>query len=214
MKLISTFFSTKTAKTLAAAMFMLVTISGYTRISHAAPPPVFWNVFDVTVKNYTTVVVKWTVTEYNNERFYIQHSADGIEWENIALIQSKKSPESLVDYSYSFTNELAGKQYYRIKHVDIDTIKSGYSKVMAVEFNPDKLLAMPNPATNQITIVNNSIYSYTQAELFDLSGKLVIEKKLESHTNTININDLKSGTYLLKVRSSNGTIYHQKIIKQ
>ena len=62
---------------------------------------VYWNKFEAVVTNDNMVLLTWNVTEYNNKSFLVQHSVNGTNWENIALVFSKSSAESMTDYSYT-----------------------------------------------------------------------------------------------------------------
>lgn len=72
------------------------------------------------------------------------------------------------------------------------------------------LTAFPNPAGNNINLKSSAIL--THAELYNIQGQLVLSKII-GRENTISIDPLQSGIYLLKAysNSSNQTI---KIIKQ
>jgi hypothetical protein len=216
MKLISVFFVRNIFKAMTAVLLMLTTIFTYGRVSPVSAPPVFWNIFHAIVKKDNAVLLSWVVTEYNNKSFYIQHSVNGSDWKDVAHIPSKNSPESLEDYSYTHINNLNGKQYYRIKQVDINIDRTGYSKVITVELKSDKdIIIWPNPVTDQIRIINNSTNSVaTKAQVFDLSGRMMAEKKLQPDINMIPANELPAGTYLVRIEYNNGLIYNQKIIKQ
>jgi Secretion system C-terminal sorting domain len=180
--------------------------------------PVFWKSFDVTLKDNNKVTLNWEVTEFNNKSFYVQHSLNGTDWEDIAFVPSKNSSESSEDYSYSHINNLNGRQYYRIKQVDLDG-KTSYSEIGTVMLKNDKqsFTVWPNPVTEQIRISINSGGSnnvHANAQIFDLSGRMFVDKQVEGNTSTINVKDLPAGTYLIKVRSDDGTVYNQKIVKQ
>lgn len=168
-------------------------------------------------------MLKWIVTEYNNKGFYIQHSLNGSDWKDIDSISSKNSALTLDEYFYSHKNTLDGRQYYRLKHISGDLTQTGYSEVVTVMLRKEKqnivkqvISFSPNPATDQVRIINedgsNKIYS--KAKIFDLSGKKVADKKLESHTNTIIITELPAGIYLIRAECNDGTSLSQKIIKQ
>jgi hypothetical protein len=180
--------------------------------------PVTWKGFDVTVQNNNNVLLNWEVMEYQNKGFYIQHSMNGTDWDDIAFVASKSNQESLNAYSYKHTNDLNGLQYYRIKQVDIDE-KVSYSAVATVMLKNDKqnITIWPNPATSQIRIASNNSDNnsfYTKAQIFDLSGRKVTETLLQANTSTINVSKLSAGTYLIKIQSKDGTTYNQKIVKQ
>jgi hypothetical protein len=208
-----------------ATLLLLSATFSYARTSSGnfAPPPVFWNVFEATaVKNNVTLT--WVVTEYNNKNFYIQHSTNGNDWKDIDSIDSKKSPLTLDEYHFTHINKLNGRQYYRVKQVDIDVKNTGYSKVVSVVLRSENsdvikpsISFSPNPATDQVRIVSNGENNdnvYTGAKIYDLSGKLVADKILQNQTNIIILTDLPIGIYIARIECSNGKIFTQKIIKQ
>lgn len=207
-----------------AMVLLLTSIFSYARTKSAHfAPPVFWNVFEAT-PGKNSVTLTWIVTEYNNKSFYIQHSTNGHDWKDVDSIHSKNSPLTLDDYHYTHINNLDGRQYYRVKQVDIDVKNTGYSKVVSVVLRSENKEAIkpaisfsPNPATDQVRIVSsgeNNDNVYTGAKIYDLSGKLVADKILQNHTNIIILTDLPIGIYIARIECSNGKIFTQKIIKQ
>jgi Secretion system C-terminal sorting domain len=177
---------------------------------------VFWNKFDVTISNGHTVILTWNVTEYNNKSFIVQHSINGTDWEDITVIQSKNSPESMTDYSYTHFNKLSGKQFYRLKDFDIDTKSIGTSPVKTVMLINDNqtVIVWPNPATSRIQIANDNGNTYTKVKVIDLTGKMMIEKKLGANINEIALNELSAGIYMVKIENNKGKSHTQKIVKQ
>ena len=81
------------------------------------------------------------------------------------------------------------------------------------QLNSNSFVISPNPAKNSITIDSktNAIDAVT---FYDLSGRLVKAIEAKSFTNTvIDISDLESGTYLVKVKSDQN-LEMKKIIKE
>ena len=210
---------------IAVLLLLTATFSyGRNKSTHFAPPPVFWNVFEATA-NKNNVSLTWIVTEYNNKVFIIQHSTNGYDWNDVDSVKTKNSPLTLDDYHYTHINNLDGRQYYRVKQVDIDEENVGFSKVLSVVLRSDKKAAekpaisfSPNPATDQVRIVSNEKDQtnniYNGAKIYDLSGKLVADKIVQSHTNIIILTDLPIGIYIARIECSNGKVFTQKIIKQ
>lgn len=178
---------------------------------------VFFNEFEVKDGN-NSVQLSWTVTEYNNKSFTIQRSMNGKDWEDVVIVPSKNSIESLVDYVYTLSKVTPGRQYYRLKYVDNDFTKTGYSPTRAITVaeTHSATNVWPNPATDVVNITNNGkgITRYNAAKFFDLSGRKMLDIKLEEGINTINIASLPVGTYLLYMTNTDGTPFNQKIIKQ
>ncbi|MGV9004674.1 FG-GAP-like repeat-containing protein [Flavobacterium sp.] len=73
----------------------------------------------------------------------------------------------------------------------------------------------PNPAQNTITIQHNSaaLVALSKAEMYDLNGRLVLEKNMINE-QTIEVQKLATGTYILLLVDTNANRYTQKIIKE
>jgi ASPIC and UnbV/Secretion system C-terminal sorting domain/FG-GAP-like repeat len=70
----------------------------------------------------------------------------------------------------------------------------------------------PVPAKNLLNIKSNSNLTFETAQVFDLNGKKVLDSKIENET--ITIQSLTTGTYILLLNDNNGKPYSQKIIKE
>ncbi|MBC8884322.1 VCBS repeat-containing protein [Flavobacterium piscinae] len=70
----------------------------------------------------------------------------------------------------------------------------------------------PNPASDVVTIKSSSLAQVVSAELYDMNGKRVFESAVEN--DTISIQSLSLGTYILLAKDSEGTLSTHKLIKQ
>lgn len=103
-------------------------------------------------------------------------------------------------------NMADGNHYLHLRVLDADGNWSLYSRAL---FNVDGSLSVenigaanfqvfPNPTTT-ILHVNFAIEIESHVELYDTNGKKVLSKPMNELQNTLNISDLSSGIYLLKV---------------
>ena len=77
-----------------------------------------------------------------------------------------------------------------------------------------ELTVYPNPTTNYLTLnVGKAELSTLNFQLYDISGKLIENRKIISNTETIGMENLPSATYFLKVTNNNNEIKTFKIIK-
>jgi hypothetical protein len=86
---------------------------------------------------------------------------------------------------------------------------------LAVNGNTNSVFTIyPNPAKQviSISIDANSTEKLKDAQIFDLSGRMILETKLTS--SQINIGTLKTGTYLLLLTNEQGKGFTQKFIKE
>jgi hypothetical protein len=72
----------------------------------------------------------------------------------------------------------------------------------------------PNPTKDYLNFSINAptTEQLLSAQVFDLSGRLILEKELTS--TRIDIQSLQSGTYLLLLKNQSGKGYTQKFIKE
>jgi len=70
----------------------------------------------------------------------------------------------------------------------------------------------PNPAKNSINIVSSNNFNFTMAKVYDLSGRLITSANLEN--NSINVEKLSIGTYMLILTDDFGNEHSQKFIKE
>jgi uncharacterized protein (TIGR02145 family) len=75
--------------------------------------------------------------------------------------------------------------------------------------NLKELNIFPNPATTTLTI--EGLTQKTTAEVYDISGKLLLCKPLG--TNTIDISSLETGLYFIKLTTADGSVV-RKFVKE
>jgi hypothetical protein len=167
-------------------------------------------------KSGQDILVKWTTSmEENFEYFSVQRSTNGVDFEEIAQINGKGWSEVLNDYDYTDTSAPAGRLYYRLQSFDFD----GYTeifKVLSIEksrFATSSFSAYPNPLSGaELTLSEGSVSTEAVAiNIFDQSGVLVKTVELAPFQNTIDLNDLHAGVYILK-SSTSGEVF--RLIKK
>ncbi len=79
------------------------------------------------------------------------------------------------------------------------------------EINENSLSMFPNPVTNELTI--NNISKNATISIYDLNGKLLINKTANSTIEKIDVSNLAGGVYSVKV-SDNHSTKTSKLIKQ
>ena len=81
------------------------------------------------------------------------------------------------------------------------------SQIQTSAEEPDRLAIFPNPVRNNLYIRTNT--HINTIRIYNLHGQLI---KATSHTSTIDVSGLLSGTYILEITTSNSVI-RQKFIK-
>jgi hypothetical protein len=69
----------------------------------------------------------------------------------------------------------------------------------------------PNPAQDFVTLKSSTTSSIVSVEIFDLNGRKVLTSDVVKET--ISVQSLSVGTYLLLAKDSDGNLSTQKFIK-
>lgn len=73
----------------------------------------------------------------------------------------------------------------------------------------------PNPFTERLTLISNERYDSWLVEIYDLTGRKLYEQTFDGSSSlTLKLEELKKGTYVIKVTSNGTTINSSTIIKQ
>jgi Secretion system C-terminal sorting domain len=172
--------------------------------------------------NKTKVDLKWTTSsEKNVSHFEIERSTDGTNYSQAGLIFAYGNTSD--DKTYTLSNDVSNVQstllYYRLRSFDIDG-KSQLSQVRIIRIGKqNEMLSMvtyPNPVTSGLRITLPSAWQKKEVVLtvFNLSGQMIKTVRIgnASQTETIMVNDLAKGFYLIKGLCGTETA-QQKIIK-
>lgn len=157
------------------------------------------------------VAINWTTSsEINNSHFELQRSIDSKNWKQIAIVDGSGNSNARNDYKILDSNPYlilqVDKLFYRLKQVDFDENFS-YSPIRNVNRNEEKLGTeiniYPNPTNNNICVhINEPNSTNYQIELIDIYGKTIKSSLASSGNNSINLTELPTGIYFIKVIDS------------
>ncbi len=151
------------------------------------------------VKNGSQVDLTWTTaSEQNNLGFEVERSANGTDFISIGSVSGNGTTTQENSYYFTDQSPLAGKNYYRLKQIDIDG-KSTYSEIRSVEMDKvqQRVALFPNPSRSSITIRN--IKNGSQLAIYNSQGNLVLRKIANNYQELISIEKLATGVYLLQI---------------
>ncbi|TMI91810.1 MAG: T9SS type A sorting domain-containing protein [Bacteroidetes bacterium] len=175
-----------------------ITLNELTLASQFAPLPLTWLSFTAKAQNNSQSLLQWTTTqEQNTKDFYIQHSADGVNWLTLGSIPAAGNSNSTTYYNYIHTNPVKGLNYYRIKQTDVDS-RYSYSPVRMLSFtktlHPFAILG--NPVINDILTLQ--VNMPTSLAFYTADGKLLWQQQVNAGTKTIDVSRYAKGIYFLK----------------
>lgn len=129
--------------------------------------------------------------------------------------------KNLTDCTYYLTGIYLGYSKLKIDNQDNIWMRSGENGGL-VKMSPNNLnteeyiltkkLLYPNPATNEITIINTQDSKY-EYYIYDISGKLVQNNKA-LYNQPIDISQLQQGVYVLKTISDDNGVEIHKLVKK
>ncbi|MFZ1313275.1 MAG: T9SS type A sorting domain-containing protein [Chitinophagaceae bacterium] len=160
--------------------------------------------------------IKWaTTSETNTKYFEIEHSSNGINYSKIGTVGAAGNSSLTQRYDFLHTSPTLGKNYYRIKQIDLDG-RFTYSTIIVLhksDLRTNTFIA-PNPVHNETTVYFGEEGSKT-LQLINLNGNILRTDKIGPSINryTIKLDKLSPGLYLLRLQTTNGTTTY-KIIKQ
>lgn len=157
-----------------------------------------------TTENYVSLV--WaTAVEENFDKFEIQRSSDGKTFETIAEVKGNGNTKTRKDYTYEDSAPLIGKNYYKLKSVDLDNTFD-YSGVVLAEVESSKELSIyPNPSNGEVVNyrINFEPDGSDIISIIDFSGSEVKRFEISGSSGQLTFDTkLKPGTYVLKYSST------------
>lgn len=174
-------------------------------ISTPATLPVKYNYFRSELVT-GGVNLKWATSfEFNNEKFVVEKSSNGTDYEEIGTIAGATESYSEKAYQYLDANFRTGQAaFYRIRQVDFDG-KFTYSKVVFVDTRnsgTDKIKAFPNPIEGnepiQLSGINSADLNQGNIRVFNVTGSNVGFRM--AGTNAIQLDEnAPTGVYIIRV---------------
>lgn len=192
-----------------------ITASGFTSFSpfaissNMAALPVTLTLFKGT-ETAQGVELQWqTASEDNSDRFDIERSADGRNFEAIGFVKAHGTSADINNYSFTDKDPLTGNNFYRLKEVDIDG-KYKYSPVITINHHAsvEAVHAYPNPVQDVLHIVLPQAFSngrQVTVIIYGNNGQL-IEKQLYANPGSkvqLGTRHLQRGIYLAEIITDN-----------
>ncbi len=174
------------------------------------PMPINLVSFDASAEN-DKVNIKWeTLSEENNDYFAVEWSADGVDFTELAKVNSLGYSREKAEYSYTHTNPVRGHNYYRLAQYDKDG-RSQKFEVISVLFEQkvdSKIYINPNIVYSNLKIEFSSPVANGRLHIYDTQGKLMNSFVLASGIDVFNfdVSSLPTGQYVVKYLDNNKMI--------
>jgi len=184
--------------------------------------PLVLTEFSATLSN-KEVELSWvTGKEKSLSYFVVERSVNGVEYKEIGVVVANggSNVKTLYNFSDEINSKVAGVVYYRLKMVDFEG-RTQRSQVRLIRVGEEKdnlrVDTYPNPVTSELRITMPLAWQNTTVsfDLYTLNGQVV--KHLVAgkcnQTEVLNVNDLTTGLYIMKVSNGNESAV-QRIVKK
>jgi len=152
-----------------------------------------------------------TENETNSKWFVIERAGTDGGFDSIAVVMSINNGNT-TSYAFTDPNMLPGSNTYRLREVDMSGAQR-FSKVLMLENTQVaavKMAIYPNPAVATINYtVNAASAQPVLVQVYSMTGVVMVNTQQEvqagSNVQTVAINNLHAGNYILKITSGNGS---------
>ena len=170
---------------------------------------------------YDVVDLSWiTESERDNDRFEVERSIDGVNFEVIRTLKGAGTTQMETQYFTADENPIVGVNYYRLNQFDFDG-NSKYSEVRAVNIlsdDYDLLSIFPNPTSGKTEVIFNS-YSKEEVMLsvFSSDGRKIVNMPLQvlsgGNRFDLDLSNHQKGIYFITI-TTRDKVYKTKVSKQ
>lgn len=143
-------------------------------------------------KSGNGVLLTWKVSKKSSNRYNVQRSDDGRNWNTIATVNNHSA---ISDLSYTDKNPLTGKNYYRVSETDVDG-KITFTDIKFLNFDiASKGFQVIGTQPGMIRV---RVSKPSTIRLFSSTGRLISSKFFEKGEQVFNYENISSGIYILK----------------
>jgi hypothetical protein len=188
----------------------------FTALGEDSPLPVLLGSFSASLTADNSVLVSWTTEqEVNSSYFSVERSSNSSDWSALGTVAAKGNSATVSAYSFTDNSAQNGVNYYRLKMVDLDG-SFVYSAISVVSTElAQNVKVFPNPASNYLYITLGGSVPTTSVRLIDLTGKVLLERRLDATTlnTTISmpVSSYAKGIYILQAIKADGTNWSTKV---
>lgn len=154
------------------------------------------------------IQLSWaTAQEVNNDRFEIERSYDGRQWNMIAIVFGAGNSNVVNKYSYTDKNMAQRTVYYRIRQVDLDG-QAQYSVVKVVRNNEVMSGANIYVAARQTIAIDLPAdkKDHLLVQVINMNGQVIAQQRYPeaAYQVRLHLNGAVTGVHAVQVSDGNG----------
>ncbi|MBS1633030.1 MAG: T9SS type A sorting domain-containing protein, partial [Bacteroidetes bacterium] len=159
------------------------------------------------------VLLKWsTNTETNTDRFEVEYSSDGINFNRVAQIQASGNSNTPKFYEWVHVNPAIGTNYYRIREIDFDE-RFTLSPVRQVIISSAKATIAPNPVISEFVLSYPYMGKPVSLSIVNTAGSVLLKTTITQNQTPVSVRRLPAGLYMAFI-DDNKEIIKLKFVKQ
>ncbi|MBS1668584.1 MAG: T9SS type A sorting domain-containing protein [Bacteroidetes bacterium] len=161
--------------------------------------------------------LEWkTDNETNNKGYDVERAYEGESvFTSLGFVPSQTNSQSN-EYSFNDNTVDLGKSaaYYRLKMTDLNGQSTYSSTVILKRLASTRMVAYISTSGSQLYIRLNNENNSQQlnAQIYDMSGRLVMNRNIPYQSQYLDISSLAKGVYVLRLYSSKGEQFSQKFV--
>jgi hypothetical protein len=174
-------------------------------------------------KKETNVNLRWTTAQEKNMNYFtVERSRNGKDFDILTEPIYSRSVNGYsdlpLDYQAMDANPLSGVNYYRLQMVDLDGT-TWYSHTQSVYFGTSASFAMyPNPVRDRLFVrYTHHEKSKALVMVYDAVGRMVQQEEFvfePSKEYALTVDDLRSGTYSIRIQLGKGMVWNSLFVKE
>lgn len=169
-----------------------------------------------------SIGLRWTtLSEINNDKFEIESSLNGRDFQKIGEVKGKGTTHTKNEYSFNYINPSDGINYFRLRQIDFDG-HSEYSKVESINFQ--KAVSQigefyPNPSSSGLVSINYDSERQEEIQIciYDMSGNLIMSQNqfVSNGSNKLELDwsSLNGNMFIVKFGQYSNPVYRKVIIR-
>lgn len=158
------------------------------------------------------IMLEWsTLSETENEGFFLESSKDGKTWEPIGFLKGVGNTTVPTAYKTLDRKPNEGYNYYRLKQVDFNGNYT-YSDVISINYRDEGILDYRFDVLSALLNIESDV-SFSEISLYNVSGnRLKVWRDIDK-ISSLSVGSIESGTYIVVFKKSNGLTSSGRFVK-
>lgn len=162
------------------------------------------------------VELLWTISnEMDIVNYELQRAGPDMNFRKLATIPGNGTGAGPFNYNHLDADPMVGESWYRLKAINGNGAFDFSDAIQVVFFGTSDLIVYPNPVEDILYMAVDEVQGQFKLELFDVQGKLILDKTWESDSSLLaelDLSQLRPGIYYYRV--SNGSYFFRgKVMK-